>query len=85
MISQPKLQNEKLIEEIWGEHCIECDSTQKPILQFFNLKTEEIAVLSCSQCDFTIVVVDMDKLNDEQLSEELNDRNNSIVATYPTY
>ncbi|MFW9921663.1 MAG: hypothetical protein ACFFDW_00040 [Candidatus Thorarchaeota archaeon] len=84
-MSQTELQNEKLIEEIWGEHCIECDTTEKPQMQFFSLKTEEIAVLSCSKCDFTIVVVDMDKLTDEKLSEELNDQNNSIIATYPSY
>ena len=83
-MAQTQFQKEKLIQEVWGECCLESDFSTVPNVHIYNLKKEDVAVLTCPSCDFTIVVVEIEKLYKTDLKDEINKSNNQIVATYNT-
>ncbi len=75
-------QQERLIQDIWGDQCIECDCEEKPIIHFYSIKSEDIAILCCPNCEFTIVVVEIDKLQSDVLKSELEENTRKIIATH---
>ena len=81
-MAQTQFQKEKLIQEVWGECCLECDCSTVPNVHIYNLKKEDVAVITCPSCDFTIVVVEIEKLYKADLKDEINRDKNQIVATY---
>ena len=82
MMAQTHFQKEKLIQDVWGVCCMECDSTKTPDVHVYNLKKEDVAVITCPSCGFTIVVVEIEKLYKNDLKEELKEDSNQIVTTY---
>ena len=84
-MSQAEMKDKKLIEEVWGDCCLECDCKDLPNLRYYKLKNEDIAILACSKCDFTIVVVELDRLYDKELEEDLESPKNSLLATYGSF
>ncbi|NHJ48778.1 MAG: hypothetical protein FK733_13420 [Asgard group archaeon] len=55
-------QTKKQLEnDLWGDRCHECDSWIRPKITCYHLKTEEAYVITCPECKFTIVVVDIEK------------------------
>ena len=56
----------------------------KPKLHLYKLKDEEVAILSCDACDFTIVVVEVDKLQSESL-KEIPENDKTIIATHNSF
>ena len=85
MMSQINGHQERLIHDVWGERCLECDCTHKPKVHLYHIKSEEIAVLNCSSCDFTIVVVEIEKLSDTSIADEIKKRQDSLVATHQSF
>lgn len=84
MIAQTQIQKDKLIREVWGDCCIECDYKKSPVVHLYKLKSEDVAVITCPKCDFTIVVIEIENLYKETLKDEINDQENTIVTTYST-
>ena len=84
MIAQTHIQKDKLIREVWGDCCIECDCKKSPAVHLYKLKNEDVAVITCPKCDFTIVVIEIENLYKENLKDEINDQENTIVTTYST-
>ncbi len=82
MMSQLYGYEELLIQEVWGESCIECDNRTRPKIQFYHLKNEQVAVLNCPKCDFTIVVVEVDKLDSSALKETIENNSDALIATH---
>ncbi|MBN1330642.1 MAG: hypothetical protein JXA54_14305 [Candidatus Heimdallarchaeota archaeon] len=82
MINQLHGYEERLIQEVWGELCIECDSRARPNISLYQLKSEQVIVLSCPKCDFTIVVVEVDKLVSHSLNDELKNNSDVLFATH---
>ncbi|HUT81149.1 MAG TPA: hypothetical protein VMZ29_08095 [Candidatus Bathyarchaeia archaeon] len=82
MITQLQGYEARLIQEVWGELCIECDCRARPNIQFYQLKNEQVAVLNCPKCDFTIVVVEVDKLNSSALKNDLENHSDALIATH---
>ena len=82
MRSQIFSPEEILVHDVWGERCIECDSKEKPIVTIYYIKNEEIAVLNCSKCEFTIVVVEIDKLQNNSFQDKVKNNKKAIVATH---
>ncbi|NHJ40752.1 MAG: hypothetical protein FK731_12035 [Asgard group archaeon] len=76
---------EQIVQDVWGNSCLECDCTNKPIIQNYYLKSEEVIVLTCPICDFTIVVVEVEKLNSSTLQEELQEKNDTLIATHQQF
>jgi hypothetical protein len=74
--------NEQIVQDVWGNFCLECDCPNKPILQNYYLKNEEVIVLTCPECDFTIVVVEVEKLSSPTLREELPENDHTLIATH---
>jgi len=73
MVARFEAIENRLIDDIWGRSCIECNSLMKPRFHLYQIKNEEVAVLTCPACDFTIVVVELEKLpekKDEKLPEK---------------
>lgn len=85
MMAQIKRYEEHLIQDVWGDSCIECDAIDKPKIHFYHVKKEEIAVLSCPKCDFTIVVVEVDKLKSETTQKMLEQKERTIFATHHSF
>ncbi len=83
MISQFEAIEERLIDDIWGRSCIECDSLMKPRVHLYRIKNEEIAVLTCPVCDFTIVVVEIEKLRPKEI-ETSSSENIELTLTPPS-
>jgi hypothetical protein len=73
MMSQIHGHQERLIHDVWGERCLECDCTHKPKVHL------------CPSCDFTIVVVEVEKLTDLSIADEIKKRTNSLVATHQSF
>lgn len=84
MITQTQSQKGKLIQEVWGECCLECDCTETPKFHLYSLKKEDVAVLTCPFCDFTIVVVEIERLTKSDLEDQINENKKTIVATHST-
>ncbi len=82
MMNPTQFQKRKLIREVWGESCLECDFTKIPNLHLYSLKKEDVAVLSCPSCDFTIVVVEIETLYKSNLKKHINEDNNEIITTH---
>ena len=55
----------QLEDEIWGDNCYECNFWGKPKITGYYLKKEEVYVISCSECDATIVVIELEKKTKE--------------------
>lgn len=51
----------QLEDEIWGDNCYECNFCGKPKITGYCLKNEEVYIVSCSECDATIVVIELEK------------------------
>ena len=83
MMAQTHIQKDKLIRDVWGTCCLECDCKKIPEVHMYKLKSEDVAVITCPECDFTIVVIELDNLYREDLKEEISDES-SIIATYPS-
>lgn len=83
MIAQTQIHKDKLIQDVWGTCCLECDCKKTPEVHMYKLKSEDVAVITCPDCDFTIVVIELDNLYRGDLKEQIKDKN-SIVATYPS-
>lgn len=85
MIARFQEYEERLTQEVWGRQCLECDSIMKPKFHLYPMKDEEVAILTCQSCDFTIVVVEVEKLSTENtIEQELVQNENTIVATRKT-
>ena len=80
MIAPEKIYKNQLIRDIWGDRCIDCESTSPPKVDQYFLKNEEVMVLSCSKCDFTIVVVEVDRLANNSYND-LSDENDTLLIT----
>ena len=81
MMNPTQFQKGKLIQDVWGESCLECDCTEMPNVHLYSLKKEDVAVLTCPTCDFTIVVVEIETLYRSDLKDQLNEDKNKIIAT----
>jgi len=83
MMAQEEVQQERLILEVWGRFCLDCDCKNQPKIHKYWLKNEEVTVLCCPKCDFTIVVVEVDKLSNPELRDTIKeDDSKTIVATH---
>ncbi|NHK31347.1 MAG: hypothetical protein FK730_08350 [Asgard group archaeon] len=51
----------QLEDEIWGDYCPQCNFWGRPIIKGYQLKNEEVHVISCPECDSTIVVIELEK------------------------
>lgn len=85
MKTQQLEHKEQIVQDVWGNSCLECDCSSKPILQNYYLKSEEVIVLTCPECDFTIVVVEVEKLNSSTLPEELPEKDNALIVTHQQF
>ena len=85
MIARFQEYEERLIQEVWGEQCLECDSLMTPKIRMYHLKGEEVAVMNCPVCDFTIVVVEIEKLARSQIDQRILENDNTIVATHNSH
>ncbi len=65
-----ELTRKQLEEEIWGDSCHECDFWGKPIITGYCLKNEEVYVVSCSECQATIVVIELEKKQQELVQKK---------------
>lgn len=83
MMAQTHIHEEKLIQDVWGDMCIECDAESNPRVHFYSLEKEDVAVLTCPECDFTIVVVEIDSLYKPNFQNKLNEDEDNIIATHP--
>ncbi|MHA1306847.1 MAG: hypothetical protein ACTSQN_06085 [Candidatus Heimdallarchaeota archaeon] len=83
MMAQNEVQQERLIQEVWGRFCLDCDCKTQPKIHKYWLKNEEVTVLCCSKCYFTIVVVEVDKLSSPDLKDTFQeDDSKTIIATH---
>lgn len=85
MMAQIHGHEEQLIHDVWGDICLECDGTCKPKIHLYHIKKEEIAVLICPNCDFTIVIVEVDKLKSETIQKELEQKEKTLIATHHSF
>ena len=72
MIARFQQYEEQLILDVWGECCVECDC-------------EEVAILSCPECDFTIVVVELEKMALKETVKPALQEDAPITIQPPTY
>jgi hypothetical protein len=72
---------DNIIQDVWGNVCLECDCSDKPNVENYNLKTEEVIVLSCPNCDFTIVVVEVDKCSIPTQGEP-SEKDSPLIPTH---
>jgi len=82
MLSQIHAHEAQLIQDVWGKSCIECDCLAKPKVHFYSLKDEQVGILTCPACDFTIVVVEVEKLQSNCYQEELLEKRDALIATH---
>ncbi|MBD3191667.1 MAG: hypothetical protein GF308_13550 [Candidatus Heimdallarchaeota archaeon] len=69
LIHQSK-KRQDFLEDIWGSYCPECDSRHPPNLKTFSSEKEDIIILDCPDCGFTIVIVELEKmLKDKEYPE----------------
>ena len=85
MMAQIHGHEEQLIHDVWGDSCLECEEICKPNIHLYHIKNEEIAVLTCPNCDFTIVVVEVDKLKSETIQKELERKEKTLFATHHSF
>ena len=83
MMAQTHIYEEKIIQEVWGDMCIECDSSSTPRVHFYSFQKEDVAVLTCPDCDFTIVVIEIDSLYKPNFQNKINEDENDLIATHP--
>ncbi|NHJ47127.1 MAG: hypothetical protein FK733_04995 [Asgard group archaeon] len=77
--------NDQIVQDVWGDICLECDCAEKPAIHSYNLKTEQVIVLSCPVCDFTIVVVEVDKISSSNVHEELPEKDKTLLTAHQQY
>jgi hypothetical protein len=77
--------NDRIVQDVWGDYCLECDCAEKPAIQNYNLKTEQVAVLSCPACDFTIVVVEVDEISSSSVQEKITEKDKSVITAHQQY
>lgn len=65
LIHQSK-KKQKFLEDIWGSSCPECGANCSANLQLFSSEKEDIIILDCPVCEFTIVVVELEKMLDKE-------------------
>jgi hypothetical protein len=59
----------QLEQELWGDSCPECNSWTKPEISCYQLKKDEAFIITCPECQFTIVVVDVEKHSAEVIPQ----------------
>jgi transcription elongation factor Elf1 len=82
MIAPKQLRQKRLIQDIWGSHCLECDSQKSPLLTVRQLKQEKITMITCPDCDFTIVVVDINELDSPIIQDKIRQCDKKLIATH---
>ncbi|MEA2070250.1 MAG: hypothetical protein U9O98_03075 [Asgard group archaeon] len=77
LVPQPKIDFSPF-QDIWTEKCLECNCKLQPDIKHYHFPKEEVFVLSCPKCDFTIVIVDM-ITNDCRNYSQIPEKNTEIM------
>ena len=66
LLANNLLSKKEIIEDVWGNCCLECGLRKEPTIRSYHFETEDVVIISCPACEFTIVVVNLEQGKTDQ-------------------